>query len=249
MLLNKETKDLQSKLTEFVRNGKLPLIKGAKQDKLHHYRRLVYNIIFNSLSNAYPISSGLLGEERWKELVDEFFINHNPQDPQIWSFPFELYEYVLKSDYTLKSGKSYLNDLLFFEWIEMEVYAMEDTEIDKYIQLAKKLEIKDNFVLNPYIKMFSFEYPVFRKEEKIEEMEKGKYFIICFRDIDTFKVHYLEVDALSMIFIENLYDNNGNLKISLDLTSELINAELEIENIFPLIEVLNDKGIILGIRE
>ena len=105
MLLSKETKDLQSKLTEYVRTGTLPLIKGAKQDKLHHYRRLVYNIVYNSLSNAYPISKAMLGDEKWKELVDEFFIKHNPQDPQIWSFPFELYEFVLKSDYSKKVNK------------------------------------------------------------------------------------------------------------------------------------------------
>lgn len=249
MLLNKETKDLQSKLTEYVRTGTLPLIKGAKQDKLHHYRRLVYNIVFNSLSNAYPISKGMLGDKKWEELVGEFFINHNPQDPQIWSFPFELYEYILKSNYAARIDKLYLNDLVFFEWIEMEVYAMEDVEIENYETISNINSLETEIALNPYIKLFSFEYPVFLKEKKIEDMEKGNYFVICFRDVKSFKVHYLEVDALSMIFIENLYDNDGDIQISLNLTSEVINTKIEFENILPLIEVLIEKGIILGIKK
>ena len=80
-------------------------------------------------------------------------------------------------------------------------------------------------------------------------MEKGNYFVICFRDVKSFKVHYLEVDALSMIFIENLYDNDGVIQISLNLTSEVINTKIEFENILPLIEVLIEKGIILGIKK
>jgi len=248
MLLSKETKDLQSKLTEYVRTGTLPLIKGAKQDKLHHYRRLVYNIVYNSLSNAYPISKAMLGDEKWKELVDEFFIKHNPQDPQIWSFPFELYEFVLKSDYSKKVNKLYLNDLLFFEWIEMEVYAMEDVEIDNFSNLSKNKSFEGEIILNPYIKLFSFEYPVFNKEEKIDEMKKGNYFVICFRDIETFKVNYLEIDALSMIFLENLYENYANIETVLNFTSETINIKIEFKNVLPLLEELNNRGIILGTK-
>lgn len=238
-LLRSETKELQSKLAKYVRDGNLPLIKGAKQDKLHHYRRLVYNIIFNSLSNAYPIASGLLGKENWKSLVDEFFINHNPQDPQIWSFPYELYEYIIKSDHAQRVGKLYLNDLIYFEWIEMEVYATEDLEINNF-----KITINNSeYILNPYIRILSFEYPVFRKEDKIEKMQKGNYFNICYRDLNDLKVYFIELDAFATIFLETLYENL-DINIAINKVSELIKQKLNIENFIPLINNLESRVFI-----
>ena len=235
-LLQSDTKELQSKLARYVRDGNLPLIKGARQDKLHHYRRLVYNIIFNSLSNAYPIASGLLGKENWKSLVDEFFVKHNPQDPQIWSFPYELYEYIIKSDYAQRVGKLYLNDLIYFEWIEMEVYATEDLELSNFRIIINNSE----YILNPYVRILSFEYPVFRKDEKIEEMQKGNYFNICYRDLNDLKVYFIELDAFATIFLETLYENL-DVELAIKKISGIINQDLGIDNFLSLIKNLENK--------
>ena len=62
-------------------------------------------------------------------------------------------------------------------------------------------------------------------------MKKGNYFVICFRDIETFKVNYLEIDALSMIFLENLYENYANIETVLNFTSETINIKIEFKNV------------------
>jgi hypothetical protein len=245
--LNDETKHLQSKLANYVRSGDSSdldssKIGGLKKDKLHHYRRLVSNIINNSLSNAYPITKGLLNKEEWQELVYNFFLEHNSSDPQIWSFPYQLYEYVINSNYKEKINRDYLDDLLYFEWVEMEVSAMEDIIIPEY---KNEINIDSITILNPYIKLFSSKFPVFHKDIKIEDMSEGNYFAICYRNIDDFKVNFIEIDAISAIFVEKLIENQ-NILDSINYCSELINMNLEYENFEFLINELHKKQIILG---
>ena len=44
-LLKKDTKEIQSKLADYCRTGELSLTTEVNQKHVHHYRRLVYNII------------------------------------------------------------------------------------------------------------------------------------------------------------------------------------------------------------
>lgn len=85
MPLKAETKELQSKLANYCKTGEMVELKGAKQDRLHHYRRLTYNILKESISTAYPIAKKTLTEDEWKEIIDSYYKEHNMQSPQILS--------------------------------------------------------------------------------------------------------------------------------------------------------------------
>ena len=157
-MLSKETIDIQNQLATYCRDGKLVPIEGAKEDRLHNYRRLVFNVICDTLETAYPITNQVLEEGEWDELMFDFFNEHPCQDPQVWRMPKELIGFTESKKYADKWDKPYLIELLWFEWLEVDVHGLDDVELDE------KASIKDvwtdELVLNPYIEFVELDYPV-----------------------------------------------------------------------------------------
>ncbi|HEY0611942.1 MAG TPA: DNA-binding domain-containing protein, partial [Chitinophaga sp.] len=111
--LNKDTRDYQSSLADYCRTGAYQAIPGVKTAQhVSQYRRLVYNVVDDMLQSAYPLTKGLLKEEEWDELVQEFFSRHACQSPQVWYMPKELYEYIVQQEaHPLLTKYPFLHDL------------------------------------------------------------------------------------------------------------------------------------------
>ena len=55
-MLKKETQLQQSLLADYCRNGNKPEgLINVNEDNINHYRRLVYNIVTDIFTTAYPI--------------------------------------------------------------------------------------------------------------------------------------------------------------------------------------------------
>jgi hypothetical protein len=132
MLLKTETYKIQNKLSEYCRNGKLIEIKGAVTDRLPHYRRLVFNVVKDAVENTYPIAHKYINKNIWKEICHDFFTNHKCKDPQVWRMPKEFVEYCKNRQFAEQYNLPFLNDLLYFEWLEVEMYMMEDKDSPLY---------------------------------------------------------------------------------------------------------------------
>ncbi|HYG53588.1 MAG TPA: putative DNA-binding domain-containing protein, partial [Flavobacteriales bacterium] len=126
-MLRPETKSIQSKMAAYCREPEFTdAIEGSKPGRLHNYRRLVFNIIEDTLADAYPITRSMMDDEEWIDMVNAFFSKHNCQSTQLWRMPFELVEFVENHEYHTKIGRPYLLELLYFEWLEIEVYQSPD---------------------------------------------------------------------------------------------------------------------------
>jgi hypothetical protein len=170
----------QSNLAAYCRTGKLPAIPGINLENVTHYRRLVYNVVDDMLQNAYPLTFELLTAKEWKNAVNDFFINHSCQSPQVWYMPKEFYEYLSESKHALLKKYPFMEELLWFEWIELEMFMMED----KTVKAESSGDILfSKLVLNPEHKLLSFQYPVHRKNPKfITHSDRGNYFLIAHRN-------------------------------------------------------------------
>jgi len=73
-----------------------------------------------------------------------------------------------------------MDELLWFEWIELELFMMED----KTVKADSSGDILfSKLVLNPEHKLLSFQYPVHRKNPKfITHSDIGNYFLIAHRN-------------------------------------------------------------------
>lgn len=201
-----ETKILQSQLAGYCRVPQYyESIEGTKPDRLHNYRRLVFNIVEDTLQNAYPITQTLLTEEEWMTLVNDFFGQHDCQSPQLWKMPFELVEFVENTAYHEKLGKPYLLELLYFEWLELEIYMGENKPHDRYVTLGDML--KDVPVINPDHKLLQLTYPVHIKNPADLEAAKGNYFVLIYRHKTEYTVNFIELSPFLAVVFSTVNEN------------------------------------------
>lgn len=209
MKLSKDTISAQHALADYCRTGEDTTIAGVRPERVHHYRRLVKNVIHNTLEQAYPITHELLDKQEWDMLVNEFFINHTPQSPQVWKLPKEFYEFLRDNNYPERLNRPYFNDLLHFEWIEIEVHTMPDGDIPDY--LASGNVLKDRLVFNPDFRIIYLEYPVHLMSVEQAKQKKGNYYLLVYRESDSGNVKFLNISLLLAYIIEQIHTGNKTL--------------------------------------
>lgn len=248
MKLKEQTRQLQQALAQYTRDGESTSIEGVRQDRLHHYRRLTFNIQLQTMEQAFPIAYSAFESEEWKSIVHDFFLHHDAQTPQIWKLPLEFYEFVRDHDYATKTGKPYLNDLLLFEWIEIEVHTMPDEPIPAFKTTGDVLH--DVLVLNPEFRLNKLEYPVHKvKPTEITEGHKGNYFLLTYREKETGAVHFMDLSVLHTFIVEKIVAERESLSHIINEAITIFavdNTDFIRTSSLDFIHSLKEKKIILG---
>ncbi|MGZ3905009.1 MAG: HvfC/BufC N-terminal domain-containing protein [Bacteroidia bacterium] len=249
-LLKKDTKEIQSKLADYCRTGELSLTTEVNQKHVHHYRRLVYNIIDDILESAFPIFFEFATGEMWDEMVNDFFSNHNCQTPQVWKLPGEFYEYAIEKDWAEKYKLPFLEDLLLFEWIEMDIHTMKDEVFPECKEEGDWL--KDVVVLNPEYRILQTKYPVhITAPVNITEGNAGHYFILIFRQPETGNVQFLDISVLYALAIEKI-EEEKTLPLMVDelqTTFSFPDKKVAQDHIITFLEDLKHKGFVSGFKK
>ena len=234
MLLRDSTYEAQSALAAYCRTGIDQPIPGVDRDRVPHYRRLVFNIIEDNLQTAYPLTHNLLSPDEWEEVVHSFFSNHPCQSPQIWSMPNEFLDYLRDASHPLLEKYPFLEDLLLFEWREIELYMSED----KKASYSKLGDVgKDNLVLNPEHLLMQLSWPVhLMNASEIETEDKGNFFLMLHRDPDSGKILFTNLSLAFVRMIEFLMDNadsvsgllsNIEKEMQVDITDDIRKTTLD----------------------
>jgi len=250
MPLRADTRDAQSDLAKYTRTGKDVELDGITPGRIHHYRRLIFNTVKNSLTNAYPLARKILGKDQWNNLVDQFFSQHDSAEPQIWRMPVLLYEFVRDNDVELKSKYEFLTDLLLFEWIEIEIYVMEDIEVESYLDQGDFLD--DIIVLNPHHRLDVLDWPVHRKAAKnIDKEDKSKYFLLTFRHPEKLSVRFHNLGPFHAFLVEQLAVGEYSLREILEAATEIFKNPFEdlSKNAFSFLTTMQNKGFVLGFQK
>jgi uncharacterized protein len=206
MHLRKETIRVQEQLGEYCRTGVELELPGVTPGRIHHYRRLVTNVVKDTLQTAFPISVAALGEDFWESLVQDFFSNGIPQTPQVWKLPFAFYQYHASRETGKKNGKPYLDDLLYFEWMEIKVHTMPNRSYPDFVTEGDIFQ--DSLAFNPEYEIVKLQYPVHTHPVSEAIDLKGEYFILVFRMPVSGHVQFLHLSALNVYIIRHLQEVN-----------------------------------------
>lgn len=213
MWLKENTYTQQSLLSLYTRTGDEHIISklnAVKIKGIQYYRHLIFNIIWDGISNAYPITTDFFGEEKMKELVNDFFAHHKCQTFQVWQMPKEFKDYIISHRQELCHQYLFLPDLLLFEWIEVEMFMMPDEDLP--IHVSQGHIMKDKLIINPEIQILLLQYPVHIKHPKfIDIKDKAEYFVLVHRHPDDKDVFFTQISASSAKIIEALYENPLNM--------------------------------------
>ncbi|MFM7022410.1 MAG: DUF2063 domain-containing protein [Flavobacteriales bacterium] len=234
----------QYRFANFCRTGAFIPIEGVNKERAQHYRELVYNAVDDSLQSAFPLTFDLLGSEKWDPLVNEFFSEHNYQTPQLWKLPKELYDFILASKHPLLSEYPFLAELLWFEWLEIELFMMEDKKAEF---IDKGNLSSDQIIINPEHHLQYFSFPVHIKiAEKITFNDKAHYFLCAHRDPGSGKVLFTQLSPLLARMLEIL----GQQAMSIDeLLSCFENNEKIKKGTLLFFENALKSKLILGFKE
>jgi len=223
MLLLEKTHRNQSALANYCRTGILEDIPGIKTENIGHYRRLVYNVVEDMLQSAFPLSHKLLKKKKWHALVNDFFSSHACQSPQVWYMPKEFYEYLEQTRPEMLNQYPVLLELLWFEWLEVELFMMEDREVN---YTTNGNFNKDALVLNPEIYFQHFEFPVhLKKAKEITAADKGNYYLCVHRIPESGDVRFTDLSPGLVRLLELLSQKPQTLPILITGLCE----ELQIE--------------------
>jgi len=185
---------LQNQLANYCRNGKTINLPGARNEKLHHYRRLVFNVVKGIMDDAYPITHQVFGEKVWHEIVEEFHAAHDCKTPQAWKLPRELLIYTNENNLGKRLKKPWLNNLMLLEWIEIEIYMMPDIKQEEYDFFRFSEAYSRSFIFNTEHIIIELEYPVHLTYAEDTEDKKGRYYVLVFREPDTGRVQFIDLN-------------------------------------------------------
>ncbi|MCX7729291.1 MAG: putative DNA-binding domain-containing protein [Bacteroidia bacterium] len=216
MLLKKYTYIQQSLLAKYTRTGNAELISKLKEVKtkgIQYYRHLIFNIVYDGIANAYPIMTDFFGEDKMKHFIEQFFSEHQCQNPQVWAMPKEFMDYFLHHQKEVIQQYPFLPDLMLFEWKEIELFMMPDEPMPHYTEQGRIL--KDKLILNPEIQILHVQYPVhLYHPKKIDvQQHKGSYFILIHRHPDTKDVLFTHLSLLSVKILEYLFEEPLTLNV------------------------------------
>lgn len=227
MLLQNDTLKYQTDFATFCITGKWLPIPGVNTKHVSHYPRLIRNIFFDNMATAFPITKKTLKETDWDFLVSSFLTDHKAQSHEVWRLPREFWEFVVAADFGSTLNYPFLNDLLLFEWLEIEVYTMADL-------LPNVVNVDtNNVILNPEHRLIRLEYPVHSYKPGSKDFVKGEYFVVAVRAPETGAVRFIELSVIFAWIVEYLNHN----QVTFQQLVETVNDTFQLRNI----ELTTDK--------
>ncbi len=191
------------------------------------YQDLIFHRFYEVLSNAYPIFSQNISDEKFKEMVQEF-LEFGAKNEYIWKMPKEFKKFLC-SNKKYKNIK-YLKDLLWFEWIEIELF------MQNYKNLKKsRFSWRDKYILNKNARMKKMDYKIhFQNLDKKEKCAILAYYdvkiqAVMYREISLFMYDFLKLarkkslkKSTTIACKKNNLDENKSKKILKKALKELI---------------------------
>jgi len=249
MYLNNYTETQQNNFASFCKTNVMQPIDGLTENRIHHYRTLIYGVFDDSLRSAFPLTENLLKDEEWKFIVDEFVAKNKSQTQQIWQMPYEFYQFIYKNDFEVKTKYPHLMDLLLFEWKEIELYMMEDKN-DDLNKLSLEIYNHSKIVVNKEYEILQLSFPVHLKlSGTISQEDKGVCYVLMFRAKD--KVQFFDLSPFFVWLIYEIENNNYSIEQLIKKSEELnknISCKIIKENILKFIYTMHSKGFILGFK-
>lgn len=243
-LLRTDTHEQQSKLANYCRTAVPVELVGTTEGRLHHYRRLVFNVLKDALSSSYPLTVNLFNTKEWSGLCHDFFEQHACEHPQVWRMPFELIAFIDEHRPDLHQKYPVLKDLLWLEWKEIEYYMMPDraqpSSVDDFWNKAWSLNAESEILV--------FEYPVHMKNARfISRTDAAEFYCLIFRQPDTFKVRFMNFSPFFAWLLTTMTSENDSLASLLAQNQEQFNiGEAQInEHVRPFYEKLKTDGMVI----
>lgn len=248
--------DLQAIQNQFTRHIRDPDNSPAPADieprRMAIYKRLLYGNVENFMANSFPVLRKVTPDERWHQMIRDYFKNHLSQTPLFPKMPQEFLDY-LERERDAEGDPPFLLELARYEWAEMLIL-LDRREIDLTGVNMEGDVLHGIPVINSIIMLMTFEYPVHKisPEYMPDSLPSRKSYIVIYRDLD-YKVGFLELNAVSAKLLNLLRENvtKEGLGLIEEINAELNHPDPEVvrRGGIEIMQDLRHRNIILGTKK
>lgn len=180
--------NIVEQFSHFCRTGKSHP-SFIHSEKVGLYFNRMKNRVHRCLQHAFPLTHHILQKKQWNLLVKDFLSKEEFPSPFLWKMPETFVSYIQKNKWGDQFHIPYLEDLVHFEWVEIEMFMMPDAPRKTFSRKGDILE--DLVYLNPESRLLSYSYPVFEKKKLPRPMDKGLYCVFAFRHPENKQIHFI----------------------------------------------------------
>jgi hypothetical protein len=155
--------------------------------------------------------------------------------------------YAFDKDWKTTYKLPFLNDLLEFEWKEIELFTIEDVKYDLYRPF--KSVLRDKFTFSHCLALLHFKYPIHKMMPFDAIANTGNYYVVLYRCSDTFQINMLEVSPFWAIFIEDFINKPMTVDQFYRQYKKKLRLDMKLkpfhEMIYPFLTFLHEKKLVL----
>lgn len=221
-------RDIQERFLEIIKNQK----ENKTSNAYKVYQKLVYYRYEEIIKNTFIQFIKYIKEEELDNSIYEF-LKKPPKTQFVWKLANDYRKFVKKNN--IFKDRVYLYELLYFDWIEVELIMKEYKE-----QKEAVFSWQNSYALSSSARIKKFEYDIIGSKYE----EKRENYLIIYFDFENNKVLNREINQFIYVLIKRL--KHGTLEQVLDQLCkendiELADAKSILEE--PLKELISNKAL------
>jgi len=169
--------------------------KGFENTNIYVYQHLVYNRYEEVIKNSFPLFLKYINEENLEESI-KLFMESSPKTPFVWKAANDYRKFVKKQK--LFDKKKYLYDLLYYDWIEIELSMTEYKNKN-----LNNFSFKNSYKISNSSRIKRFKYDIINNKHTT----KRENFLVIYYDFKSDDVIYREINQLIYILFQRLNKN------------------------------------------
>ena len=201
-------KDIQNRFFDILIDQK----SSFENTPINVYQKLVYGRYEEVLINSLPLFVKEVSASKFQKSIKEF-MKKTPTTTFVWQIPNDYRKMTKK--HKIFHKKAYLYELMYYDWIEIELY-MKEYELGKH----KKFSFKKSYSLSHSSRIKKFKYDLINGKFK----DKRENFLIIYYDFKSDDIIYREINELIYVLLKRV-----NKKESISKTLKQLCIENEID--------------------
>jgi len=198
----------QIRFTAWLRDPQTAAPDDVPLRRMRAYRELLTNNVESAISACFPVLMGLVGESRWRALVDRFFGQHRCHSPIYRDIPAQFLKWLeTTAPADIRQEFPFMLELAHYEWMELALDIdptdIPDNGIDPRGDLLEGVP-----VLNPLARLLAYRFPVHQIRTDFRPTEPGasttQLVMVRRRDHG---IGFLEVNPLVARLVDALREN------------------------------------------
>jgi hypothetical protein len=181
-------REVQDRFFDIITNQK----NNTPSNAFKVYQKLVYYRYSEIITSTFIQYCKNLSQEELDKTIFEFMKNP-PKTEFVWKIANDYRKFVKKQKYF--EDKRYMYELLYFDWIEVEIYMKEYKE-----KKVKDLSWNNKYKLSQSARIKKFKYDVINGNYE----EKRENFLIIYFDFNQNEVLYREINQVIYALIKKL---------------------------------------------